>query len=290
MTMADEQLLTPIEGIRRHLRRGVRTYITGSPEASLTLAAPEDRWHGADAATTIVHANWSMLIGGLESLFLQTLHPPTMAGVADHSAYETDPLGRLHRTARFLALTSFGTQEQEEAAIDRVRRIHQRVNGLTPDGVPYSAMDSHSLLWVHVTEVDGFLRAFQRYGSVDLSETQADQYVAEMAKVGERLGIDEAPRTVAELGDVIDSYRPELTTSAQSRRAIRFLLVPPLAPPALAGYAVVLPAALELLPSWARRKLRLPPQLPLADRLIVGPAARGLLAGLGWIMDEDELD
>jgi len=280
-------LLTPVEGIRRHLRRNIRSYITGTPDASLELAAPHERWHGANAATTTVHTSWAMLIGGLESLFMQTLHPPTMAGVAEHSAYEQDPLGRLHRTAQFVALTSFGTTQQAEDAIALVRGIHERVRGVTPDGIEYSAMDSHNLLWVHVTEIDGFLRAFQRYGSVDLSVQQADLYVAEMACVGEALGIDRAPKTVSELDATIASYRPELHMSAQSRKAVRFLLIPPLAAPARAGYGVILPAALTLLPAWARNKLRIPPPLPFTDRLVVEPAARGLLKGLDWIMEAE---
>lgn len=290
MNTSADDLLTPVEGIRRHLRRGIRSYITGSSEASIELAAPEERWHGADAATTIVHTSWAMLIGGLESLFLQTLHPPTMAGVAEHSAYETDPLGRLHRTAQFVALTSFGTPEQAEQAIAVVRRIHEGVQGRTSDGIEYSAMESHNLLWVHITEVDGFLRAFQTYGSVELSQARADQYVAEMARVGEALGIERAPKTVAELDATITSYRDELTMSPRSRQAIRFLLIPPLAAPARAGYGVVLPAALALLPSWARSKMRIPPPLPFTDRLLVEPAARGLMKGLDWIMNEDDLD
>ena len=36
-----------------------------------------------------------MLVGGLRALLLQTLHPPTLAGVTQHSTYQTDPLGRL---------------------------------------------------------------------------------------------------------------------------------------------------------------------------------------------------
>ena len=36
------------------------------------------------------------------ALLLQTLHPLAMAGVADHSGYRDDPLGRLRRTAQFV--------------------------------------------------------------------------------------------------------------------------------------------------------------------------------------------
>ena len=82
-----------------------------------------------------------MLIGGVSALLLQALHPLAMAGVAEHSSYQEDPLGRLRRTASFVGTTTFGTVEQAEAAIAQVRRVHRRVKGIAPDGRPYSAAD-----------------------------------------------------------------------------------------------------------------------------------------------------
>ena len=46
-----------------------------------------------------------------------------------------------------------------QRAVDRVRGIHQRVHGIAPDGRPYHAADPHLLEWVHIAEVDSFLRA-----------------------------------------------------------------------------------------------------------------------------------
>src|SRR4029450_3232047 len=53
---------------------------------------------GPGSGTWGVHADPSMLIGGLCALLLQTLHPLAMAGIADHSNYREDPLGRLGGT------------------------------------------------------------------------------------------------------------------------------------------------------------------------------------------------
>ena len=60
--------------------------------AATTDAAPG--WFGPDSMTWRVHADRSMLIGGSARAFLQVLHPLAMAGVADHSSYREDPLGR----------------------------------------------------------------------------------------------------------------------------------------------------------------------------------------------------
>ena len=98
------------------------------------------------------------------ALLLQSLHPLAMAAVAGHSGYRGDPWGRLQRTSYFLAVTTFGRDIDAEAAIDRVRSIHQRVTGTAPDGRRYAAADPHLLTWVHIAEADSFLRAYR--GSV----------------------------------------------------------------------------------------------------------------------------
>ena len=75
-----------------------------------------------------VHADAAMFPGGVAALLLQSLHPLAMAGVAGHSGYRGDPWGRLQRTSHFLATTTFGTVEDAEATIARVRGIHERVH------------------------------------------------------------------------------------------------------------------------------------------------------------------
>ena len=87
---------------------------------------------------------------------LQTLHPLAMAGVAEHSSYQEDPLGRLRRTAAFVGTTTFGTVAEAEAAIAQVQRVHRRVQGLAPDGRPYAADDPELVTFIHVAEVAEF--------------------------------------------------------------------------------------------------------------------------------------
>ncbi len=235
-----------------------------------------------------VHGDMSMLIGGLRALLLQTLHPLAMAGVADHSDYRHDPLGRLHRTGRFIGATTFGSLETAERTIETVRIIHDRVQGTAPDGRAYSANDPHLLAWVHVTEVDSFLKAYDRYGVGRLTDAERDRYVAEVAEVGHRLGAVDLPVTVAGLEAALDDFRPELQYGRQARQAIRFLLAPPV-PVALRGaYGVITAGSVALLPRWARRKLWLP-LAPGADSLAIRPAATVLTRGLGWMMTEQAM-
>lgn len=275
--------LTPVEGIRRELQRGIRRYLTGRTDPP-TNAPVEDGWFGPDSIAWLVQSDWSVLIGGVESLMLQTLHPPTMAGVADHSDYSNDFLGRLHRTGAFLGTTIYGSAADAQRAVDAVHAIHDRVTGTLDDGTPYRANDPRNLMWVHSTEVDGFLRAFRRYGAVPIDDDEADRYVAEMSVVGEALGIPRAPTTVAELDDTLRSYLPELRYGPQARDAMRFILFPPHSPAARAPYAVVTAAAITMLPSWARRKLWIPPAFRPVDSLLVEPAVAATLKTLDLIM------
>src|SRR5260370_32062273 len=104
-----------------------------------------------------------MMVGGIAGLLLQMLHPGVLAGVWDHSNFRADMHGRLRRTARFIALTTYGGQAEAEAAIARVRSLHDRVGGTLPNGTPYAANDPELLAWVHVTEATSFLHALIPY-------------------------------------------------------------------------------------------------------------------------------
>ncbi len=224
-----------------------------------------------------------MLVGGLRALLLQSLHPLVMAGVADHSDYRSRPWARFERTANFISSVTFGTTAEATSAIASVRRVHERVVGTAPDGRWYSAADHELLAWVYASSIDSFLRAYLRYGG-HLERSEQDQYVHETSRVGQLLGVIDPPRDRDQLNAAV-SDRPGLIAGAQARTAVRFLLFPPLRAHARLPYAVVAAAAVELLPWWARLKLRLP-VLPLAGPLLVRPAALGLLTTLR-VVDPD---
>ena len=215
-----------------------------------------------------------MFVGGLRALVLQSLHPLAMAGVAGHSGYRGDPWGRLQRTSQFLAATTFGSVDVAERAVNRVRTVHDRVAGTAPDGRAYRASDPHLLRWVHVAEVDSFLRAHRRFGAVQLMPEQYDEYVAEVGFVSAKLGVLDPPQSVAELREALASFRPELAGTREARDTARFLLFnPPIPLLARPAYGLLATAAVSMLPAWARGMLHLPPPLPIADDVV------GRLAG-----------
>jgi len=245
---------------------------------------PGARWFPEGAAIRQVHGDASMFVGGVRALLLQSLHPLAMAGVAAHSGYKGDPWGRLQRTSHFLAVTTFGTAEDAEAMVSRIRAVHDTVRGTAPDGRAYAASDPHLLRWVHVAEIDSFLCAHQHYGAVALDAAGRDRYVAETARVAEALGVVDPPRSHDELCAAIEAYRPELAATEAAREAARFiLLTPPLAVPARVPYAAIAAAAVALLPPWAREPLALP-HLPRTEAVVARPAGHLVTRGIRWAM------
>lgn len=240
---------------------------------------------GPGSATWRVHADPSMLVGGLAALLLQALHPLAMAGVEDHSSYREDPLGRLSRTGSFVTGTTYGSTEAAERLIKLVRGIHRKVRGTAPDGRPYSADDPELITWIHATEVRSFLRAHQRFVPFPVRGDQADRYVHEMAVIAERLGADPArvPRSRVALRAYFRDMQPELAVGDQARGAVRFLTTPLRASPPVPlvtwAHQVVIQAAIGLLPDWARDMLGLR-QPSLVEMAVVRPATLALLGTL----------
>jgi len=245
---------------------------------------PEEAYFAPGSITRQIHSDLpSMLIGGVAALLLQMLHPLAMAGVAEHSNYREDPLGRLERTADFLGTTTFCSRAEAESAIERVRTVHRAVVGTAPDGRPYSAGDPDLLTWVHACEVGCFLSASLAYGPRAIDPADQDRYLSEMARVAVALGAVDVPRTVAELDDYFDAVRPELRLTREARTARNFVLRGVGRwPHELTTYGLLVAAAQGVLPGWARRQLHLL-ALPAGDRLAVRPAVLVLSRALRWI-------
>ncbi len=223
----------------------------------------------------------SMMVGGVAALLLQMLHPSALAGVWDHSSFRDDMLGRLRRTARFIAVTTFGDRVVAEQAIAQVREVHGHVRGVLPDGRGYSANDPRLLAWVHVTEAISFLDAWIRYGEPGMSRSDQDRYFAEFALVARALGANPVPTTRAQANAIVASFRPELAADERTRAVADKVLHQPSPSPMMTPVQeLVMHAAVDLLPAWARRMHRLNPSL-LRIPLIRGATA-GVAQTLRW--------
>jgi uncharacterized protein (DUF2236 family) len=218
--------------------------VVRSPDALIAPGSVAWRVHG-DVTT--------MMAGGIAALLLQMLHPAALAGVWDHSDFEADMLGRLRRTARFIAVTTYAQRAEGEAMIERVARIHDRVAGTLPDGRAYSANDPATLAFVHVAGALCFLDGFIRFAEPGMSRADQDQYFAEVAGTARALGCDPVPTDRAAAEALLARLRTELVADARTGQ-VRDLILGA-APKNLAAapvQALLMQAAVDLLPPFAR--------------------------------------
>ncbi|KRC80974.1 oxygenase MpaB family protein [Sphingomonas sp. Root241] len=215
---------------------------------------PEESLFGPRSVVWRVHGDvTTMMVGGVAALLLQMLHPAVLAGVWDHSSFRGDMLGRLRRTARFIAVTTYGSAQEAEAMIEKVRDVHTRVKGILPDGTPYAADDPRLLAWVHVTEAVSFLEAWIRYAEPNMPLADQDRYFADFARIAEALGADPIPRSRIEANALIAGMRGELIADARTREVARMVLDQPAPSLAVKPFqALTFAAAVDLLPDWAR--------------------------------------
>jgi uncharacterized protein (DUF2236 family) len=229
-------------------RKTVSGDASGAPEWSQQMAIGNDvGLFGPDSAVWQVHGCIATLVGGIRALLMQAAHPAALTGVAEHSAYDTDPLGRLERTTRWLTITSFGSTEAIEIEALRVREMHKRVEGnfeqRSGEQARYSASDPRYLLWVHCAFTDSFLRAHEELGYA--LPQGADQYVKEWAKSAEPLGLSSAPQSKAELASVMDSFaQNEVASIAMTPPIVGFILKPPFSQGGLFFYRILANAAI----------------------------------------------
>ena len=209
-------------------------------------------------APWVVHGDFSTLVGGIRALILQALHPATLAGVAQHSRYKADPLGRLSGTIRWLTITTFGSVDAIEQEASRVNRLHERISGMVQDShgrsTDYSARDPKLLLWVHLAFTEAFLSA-QLEVSRQSIPGGADAYVDLWRKSAVPLGLhlEALPKSRAELSSALSDFfiRGELRYDAATAEVMRFIERPPLPKPAALVYRVLFRAAIASLPDWA---------------------------------------
>lgn len=279
-----------MESLRQAIGHQVRLLVGAGLERDPDRPAGDVGLFGPQSVAWRVHGDvTTMMIGGIGALLMQMLHPAALAGIWDHSDFRADMSGRLRRTARFIAGTTYGSTAQALRLIAHVRAIHDRVVGTMPDGTAYSANDPALLTWVHVAEVDAFLRAYLRYRDPGLSGEEQDRYFAETATIAERLGATAVPTTRRAVDAYFRATRPALRVDGRTRETARILLSQP-APNALTGpfREVTIGAGADLLPAWAARMHDLP--IGGARRHIMRAGAVGIGGVLRWALRPDRAD
>jgi uncharacterized protein (DUF2236 family) len=277
----DERNSLPNNALQEALSKRFRRLLSGDPDGippwlEVIAAGDEPGLYMPTDAPWIVHADFGTLVGGIRALLMQALHPGSLTGVATHSRYEQDALGRLAGTVRWLTVTTFGSHAAVAGESQRVNRMHKRVTGeyetAAGEQRPYKAADPDLLLWVHIAFMDSFLRCHQMYAWREIPGG-ADAYVRLWAKSVEPLGLDSAPMNEAELLREIERYKVELVATPKTLDVVKFIKRPPLPVLARPVYWLLFEAAVVSLPIEFRELLG----LKAKSAKIIKPLTRGVL-------------
>jgi len=279
--------------IKQLIIQQVRSIVNSGKSPTEFLYPPGDPGlFGPDSVVWKVHGDFmSMMIGGISSLILQALHPLALAGVWDHSSFREDLKGRLGRTAFFIAATTYGNTDMATRAISRVRKIHDSLQGVHPDGRVYRVSDPHLLYWVHLTEAYSFLNAHRIYVNPTISESDQNQYFAEMSKISEDLGClivdehgnDQFARTAFNVNQAIESYFPELEYSDRSKWVVDLLENLPADPKTYVLNRLIIKAGFYNLPDWAYPMMDRPIPTKL-ERQLVNQSIQMIAKPVRWAM------
>jgi uncharacterized protein (DUF2236 family) len=227
--------------------------------------------HGEPALAAADSISWrvyknpvSLFIGGVTAVLLELAEPRVRSGVWDHTSFRTDPVRRLRRTGLAAMMTIYGPRSEAQAMIARVRRIHERVEGVTPDGVPYSASDPELLNWVHATAAFGFIQAYRLFAR-PLGEVELARFYGEGGKAASLYGATDVPRSEADVHAFFAAMRPKLEPSPIIFDFLRIMQHAPVLPAASRPLQrMMVRAGVAALPAWARELLELEPRWSLA--------------------------
>lgn len=239
---------------------------------------------GVDSPVWKVHGDIATLVGGVRALLLQAAHPAALTGVADHSRYESDPLGRLAGTSRWLTITTFGSTEAIDREARRVNEMHRHVVGdyVTKEGdtSPYKAADPRFLLWVHCAFTDSFLETHIAFKP---EFKDGDEYVKQWSRSAVGLGLTNAPQTMSELESTMNDFAAnELAPSEHTKDVVRFILKPPLGSAPLIFYRFLAKSAVYTLTDRQREILGLK---QVGKGWVI--ATRYLLRLLSWTLGKE---
>lgn len=223
----------------------------------------------------------ALFVGGVAAVILELAEPRVRAGVWDNSSFKTDPVDRLRRTGLAAMVTVYAARSVAEEMIAGIRRIHDRIEGVSESGERYRANDPELLDWVQATACFGFLEAYCAFVR-PLSLAERDSFYQQSLPAARLYGAAGAPGSEAEMKAQLEAMRPRLGPSAELSEFLRIMRAAPILPkPARPAQRLFVRAAIDILPRRVRG------QLGLAG---LGAAERRLVAALAGLSGKIHLD
>lgn len=281
MKAPDPLLILP-RFIQRRLDRAALEFMNEGNAFCVDFAHPqgEAALVPADSVSWTVFKNpVALLIGGIAAVLLELAEPRVRSGVWNHTNFRSAPLRRMQRTGFAAMVTVYGARSAAEEMIRHVGRMHARISGTTPAGLPYRADDPALLSWVYATASFGFIEAYHAYVR-RLEHDDFSRFYTEGRIAAGLYGAGKTMASRAEMAALFDSMRGALEPSAILFEFLDIMENVPLLPPPLHRMQPMLVrAAIELLPPDLREQLELTGQWQLP------PWQRVIVARLGALSD-----
>ena len=164
---------------------------------------------------------------GQRALLMQAADPLAFAGLMNSTSGLDAPFARLAHTAKTMEAIFFGSRQQADRELERVRRLHSRVHGaldrpagLHPAGSPYRADAPELLLWVLACLADSAQAAYERFVR-RLDGDERERFWSDYLLLGELFGLpaEAAPADYAAYRSYIDRRLrgPELHVTPAAR-------------------------------------------------------------------------
>lgn len=221
----------------------------------------------------------ALAIGGVSAVLLEFADARIRSGVWDHSTYKIDPVGRSQRTGMAAMIGVYAPRDVARRVIQGVTNMHSRVEGKTPNGESYKALDVELLDWVSATAGWGFLNAYDQFVA-PLSETDKQRFYTEALPVAALYGVKTSPRNDADFLAMMNTLVPRFEPHPIVGE---FLTIVESGPGALGLPTFVrramARASVSLLPPIVREKLELGPEYDLS------PFARSALKAMGALAE-----
>lgn len=143
------------------MKSDVQSFEATLSELAKNCRNPREGIFGPSSVSWGIGREAFVFLGGGRAALLQTAHPFVAHAIDQHSATQTDPLGRFHRTFEAVYGIVFGDLEHAFRMARNVRHVHDGIQGLIREDVgrfrrgdAYLALDVEALLWVHATLMD----------------------------------------------------------------------------------------------------------------------------------------
>ncbi len=217
-------------------------------------------------------------IGGICAVLLEFADARIRSGVWDHSVFKSDPIGRSRRTGIAAMVGVYGPQSAARRVIQGVTNMHAKVEGNTPSGTPYKALDVELLDWVSATAAYGFMNAYHQFVQ-PLSEAEQTQYFQEGEAVARLYGVENPVSSMADFNAMMDKMLPDFEPhpiNTEFLDIMRSGKSAPGIPTALKRCLVH--AAVDILPTSVRERLELGSEYDLTWRGHLAVKTMGLIA------------